>query len=925
MARIFRISTGPSRLSTRLKRRKVSWTKLASKLQQYHQIDHTYEQYMKFDRERQAQLKDCGYYIGGWFKGSKRLQSEMTRRSLITLDADHLDSWDIDAVIDAYANHEFVAHSTMKHSSESPRLRIVFPLHQDIKPNQYEPVARQLAAMLGMDCFDDTTFQPARIMFWPAVASDGEIWKHHNEGIFVYADALLELYDDWQDFGEWPHSSRVDKLRPAAREAEDPLTKLGIIGAFNRSFDIHAVIARFELPYETTDFDNRYRPFNATGPSGAVVYDDVFLYSHHESDVVGHQNVNAWDLVRIHKFADADVHLSGTDETPMMKRPSSKLMMALAMNIPEVAHELRYGELSDLDEKGQPTPSVLSEKDKTLVTDEPALTFKSLLGETSAINVEATNLYDVCQSMIPRIAAARLDPQENSILAGALREKYPVPKPTKGSLEKGIDITGKRLTAVLADGEGGIVDIEQELIQAVLDEHFEGGDTLRRVAKRYWTFERGLWALVEDERIKGHTIETMSRLRTERPDDELALVAAVGESKTSSLSKALNDMLAGILAKRAKRDDPLGLMRTFPLPIINCLNCELYFNYKGKMKRKQHKPENFYTIRVGTEYDPDAECPEWDRFNKIIWSESSDPEDMQRHLEELGGYVIQMSRWLKTWVLFHGPKDTGKSTVAEVLKLMLGTAFLGQDFSKFEVRGSTFAEQNLIGKLAIIDDDYARKESLPDGFIKKVSEEKSMTIDIKFGTSVQVVTRALPMILSNHYPRTKDISDALNERALVFPFHHRIAGADKSDKRRARMMGELPGIFVRFVRGLRRLRKRGDWDIPLDCREVHTVWLRHANTLNAFRHECIFEDADNQIEPKLLHAAYKQWIKDNETSPGSIHALGRPELYARLDEMLGNRVPIGGHLKAWKGYRLHDPRFDDVEIISDSEWDDADD
>jgi P4 family phage/plasmid primase-like protien len=911
-----------------LKRRKVSWAKLATKLQTYHQIDHTFEQYMAFDRERQAQLKDVGYYIGGWFKGSKRLQSEMTRRSLITLDADHLDSWDIDAVIDAYKDYEFVAHSTMKHSPDTPRLRIVFPLSQDIKPAQYEPVSRALANWLGMDCYDDTTFQPARIMFWPAVTADGEIWKHHNEGEPVNPEMLLELYDDWQDFGEWPHSKRVDKLRPAAREAEDPLTKPGIIGAFNRTFDIHAAIARFELPYETTDFDNRYRPFNATGPSGAVVYDDVFLYSHHESDVVGHQNVNAWDLVRIHKFADEDAHLSGAEETPMMKRPSSKQMMALAMNVPEVAYELRYGELSDLDASearpsASPTPTKANpSKDETV---KPDLTFKSLLGETSAINAETPNLHEVLDAMLPRIAAARLDPHEVGILAGALKEKYPKPAPTKGDLLGTIKRSGERLIA--GTPEGGIVDIQQELIQAVLDEHFKGGKTVRRVANRYWTYERGLWALIENESVKGSIVKTLSRLRTERPEDKLALVAAVGESQTSTLSNSLSDMQSSILAERADRDDPLGLMRTYPLPIINCLNCELHFNRKGKMKRKKHNPENFFTIRVGTEYDPDAECPEWDRFNGIVWAKSSDPEDMQRHLEELGGYIIQMSRWLKTWVLFHGPKDTGKSTVAEVLKLMLGTAFLGQSLGRFDERtANNFAEQDLIGKLAIIDDDFSQKGSIPDGFIKKVSEEKSMTIPIKFGTSVQAVTRALPMILANHFPQTSDISDALSERALVFPFHHRIAGADKDDARRAKMFDELPGIFVRFVAGLRRLRKRGDWDIPLDCRDAHDQWLIHANTLNAFKEECLFADPESRVEPKHLWEVYQQWLIDNSSTKGSIHGLKKPELYTRLDGLLDTeRDSIGGNLKAWKGWRLHNPKIDEVEVISESEWDDSDD
>ena len=140
------------------------------------------------------------------------------------------------------------------------------------------------------------------------------------------------------------------------------------------------------------------------------------------------------------------------------------------------------------------------------------------------------------------------------------------------------------------------------------------------------------------------------------------------------------------------------------------------------------------------------------------------------------------------------------------------------------------------------------------------------------------------------------------------------------------MFGELPGIFARFVRGLRRLRKRGDWDIPLDCREAHADWLTHSNPLNAFREECVRLDPESQIEPKILWPVYRQWIKDNETSPGSIHGLKRIELYTRLDSLLGNRESIGHNLFAWKGWRLHDPRMDDIEIVSESEadWDDVD-
>jgi P4 family phage/plasmid primase-like protien len=894
----------------------VSWEKLAARLQQFHLHDITYAEYLALNREEQSKLKDVGYFIGGQFKSDKRQQSDMALRSVITLDVDHLESWDIDAIADAYHDLEYVCHSTMKHSSETPRLRLVFPMTKDITPNKYEPIARKLADRMGMECFDDTTFQPARIMFWPAVTSDGEIFKHHNAGEFIAPKALLNEYEDWTDFAEWPHSSRVARIRAPVREAENPLTKPGVIGAFNRTFDIHAAIERFDLPYESTDHENRYRPVDATGPAGAVVYDDVFLYSHHESDAVGQQNVNAWDLVRIHKYGDEDSgDFSGV---PSMQRPSSKQMVALAASIPTVQKELRASDLDELQDldKGNSedrSPDALQHAGKA-GRSEPTLTFNSLLMEISGINVKAANLYDVCQSEIPRIAAARLDPQENSILAAALREKYPIPKPTKGSVEKIINITGKRLVGQLSDGRGGIADIEQDLVQAVLDDHFAHGKAIKRIARKYWTYERGLWAIVGDEWVKGKAIKTLSRLRVERPDDVLELVAAVGEAKTSSLARALWDMQAAILAEREQRDDPLGLMRTFPLPIINCMNCELHFDHDGQMEKRKHKAENFFTIRVDTEYKPKAKAKEWDRFNQLIWSETVDPDDMQRHLEELGGYIVQFSRWLKAWVLFHGPKDTGKSTVAEVFKALLGKAFLGQDLGSFDSkRKSTFAEQNLIGKLALVDDDFDKSFALPDGFIKKVSEEKSMTADIKYGDAVQFVSRALPIILSNHWPITRDVSDAFRERALVFPFMHKISGRDRSDERRNAMLLELPGILNRFIAGITRLRARGDWDVPMDCANAHHEWQIKSNPAGLFVSECIITDRNQHVKTSDVWQAYVNWHRQQRSTDRSMRGLSKGEFYERMDALVGIRSKIGGfdvykHVKLTKEIvtELHD-------------------
>jgi len=464
------------------------------------------------------------------------------------------------------------------------------------------------------------------------------------------------------------------------------------------------------------------------------------------------------------------------------------------------------------------------------------------------------------------------------------------------------------------------------VIQYALDERFEGGKTLKRFAKLYWTYQDGLWAIENDERIDGALANIIIKLREERPQDLAELVATVDDRNTSAWLASLAKVIKGVLAAKEDRDDPLRLMRRFPNPIINTRNCELHFDRDGNMERREHDPDNFFTTRINCEYKPKAKCPEWDRFCALIFSESSDPEDMQRHLEELCGYTISMSRWLKTWVLFHGPKDTGKSTVAEVLKCMLGSAFLGYDLGRFDVRKSNqFTENSLVGKLALVDDDFEKSSMLPDGFLKKISEEKSMSSEEKWAGTFEFVCRALPIICSNHWPKTKDLTDALRERALVFPFHHRIAGADRDDARRNAMLEELPGMLNRFVAGIARLRKRGDWDAPMDCADARDDFVTNSNLIALFVDQCL-EPSDSDLNPQEAHMAFEQWSRV-EQGHGSHKGYGRSQFYQALDSLLGVRIPVGGNQRAYRGWSLTGVGSVDemINIDTADSWDEDDD
>ena len=159
-----------------------------------------------------------------------------------------------------------------------------------------------------MDYFDDSTYEPERLMYWPSTPSDGEyIFKIIN-GKIINPDEYLSKLSDWRDCSLWPTSSRQSEvLKREISKQQDPLNKNGIVGAFCRTYGIEDVISIF-LPdvYTPSAVEGRYDYISADSSAGVVIYEDKWTYSHHATDPASSKLLNAFDLVRVHKFGDLE-------------------------------------------------------------------------------------------------------------------------------------------------------------------------------------------------------------------------------------------------------------------------------------------------------------------------------------------------------------------------------------------------------------------------------------------------------------------------------------------------------------------------------------------------------------------------------------------------------------------------------------------
>lgn len=191
----------------------------------------------------------AGWYIPAEFDPVYRDSQNFIARHAITFDFDHvnIDTWG--DVINAWSDTAFAIYTTFSHRPDCPRFRVVMPLLRPAGYDEFQAVARKVAADIGIELLARESFVPAQMMFAPARSLGGCFASHVNAGDWLDVDAVLAEYADWTDSASWPARKDGDHASAGSAEKIDPREKPGIIGEFNRAFSISQAIERFELPY----------------------------------------------------------------------------------------------------------------------------------------------------------------------------------------------------------------------------------------------------------------------------------------------------------------------------------------------------------------------------------------------------------------------------------------------------------------------------------------------------------------------------------------------------------------------------------------------------------------------------------------------------------------------------------------------------
>lgn len=484
-------------------------------------------------------------------------------------------------------------------------------------------------------------------------------------------------------------------------------------------------------------------------------------------------------------------------------------------------------------------------------------------------------------------------------------------------LQKEIGITKGELNEIIRQVKEQITeDLGRALAEKTLEIKFHNGKGLVfNNNAQFWSFNGKFWSPITKQYVGKEITKMLDKIR-KRTD--------IAVKENTLVTEAIN-----IMERITAVNDDILRLRKKPYPVINCQNGELWMKSNGQVRLKPHNPKSYLMHVLNVDYLPGAECPIFDSAIRRTFSGFKDCEDMVRHFEEFMGYTLHPDKRPAQWWLLKGPGGDGKTTLLRILSSLLGDAVQPDDISRYKTGADKHASAELIGKLLLYDDDLNKDTMLPDGVLKKLSEDGELTANPKNVQGFKFIKVCTVALLSNGYPKTKDLSRGFRRRAQVIPFnkafHEEGAIVDLAERI---VKEELSGVLNKALDGLRRVKERGGFRQPVSCVMAKKEWLHESNTIALFTDEALeriscddeFDDREHSETLTDLYAVYGEFCHNY----GVKRVETKQQFRSTLEDMDFVYGVGGGNKKVFFGVKIRENFSSAQEDFDDLEFDDLD-
>jgi len=443
--------------------------------------------------------------------------------------------------------------------------------------------------------------------------------------------------------------------------------------------------------------------------------------------------------------------------------------------------------------------------------------------------------------------------------------------------------------------EGRVTNINERFFAGLVQ---TGNDILFDPAeRRFYEYAHGtgLWTPVSDEHVRERTAGQILAYGRERG---LALESKLTAAKTAAILSALR----GIAERR-------GAFVACP-DRVHLANGVVRFGPDGRVGLTDFRLDDYSRNRCSVAFDPKAECSRFLNDLLLRALPRCDVDFLQRWL----GLVLAGANPAQRFVILDGVAATGKSTIAQVVRRLVGVENCAQ--LRTELLAERFEAARFIGKTLLfapdVPGDFLSRRGAP--MLKALVGGDPLTAEAKFSNEVLALSGDFNVLITSNTRlrvRLDGDASAWRRRLVIIRFERPPPAVRIPNFAELLVREEGPGIVRWALAGLLRARielaQAGDLRLTQEQEARVDALLQESDSVRRFVAECI-EHGSGDITSAEAVEAYFRFCASRDWTPQPAKTVERSLTDALLEAHgVSRRHDIrrdGRNVRGWSGVIL---------------------
>jgi len=312
-------------------------------------------------------------------------------------------------------------------------------------------------------------------------------------------------------------------------------------------------------------------------------------------------------------------------------------------------------------------------------------------------------------------------------------------------------------------------------------------------------------------------------------------------------------------------------------------------------KLRNGRPEDRVTMQAGADFDPDAECPRFDRFLLEVFQEDADLVDF---VHRALGYTLTGDVREEVCFVCYGRGCNGKTKLLGAVRHAAGDYACDTPFSTLETSARASIPNDvaaLAGRRLVTASETGEDRRLNEARIKALTGGDPITARFLYGELFTFQPVGKFWLGVNHKPRVRDDSAGFWRRIRLIPFGRSFEGQEDRELE-AKLANEAPGILAWLVRGCLAWQARG-LEAPGSVTDATAGYREDSDPLAGFIDSACVVSPTASAKAGELYTRYTEWaagegLSERERLTSKVFGQRLSERFDRTRDNSG-RIYIG--------------------------------